>query len=103
MTIDFIISTALITGAASLILPIFTILFNKRISYQKLKITTISFFSCVISMFLALFYCYYLIKNNDIASLEDTINGLIFGSSTLLILSLILNSSLLLKHKKSSV
>jgi len=103
MTIDFIISTALITGVASLVLPIFAILFNKRSSSQKLTITTISFFACAISIFLALIYCYYLIKNNDIASLEDTISGLIFGGSILLTLSLILNSSILLKYKKNSV
>ena len=103
MSIDFIILTALITGIISLLLPIYSIFFNKKISTQKIAITTISFFACAISIFLALIYCYYLIKNNDIASLEDTISGLIFGGSILLVSSLILNSSLLLKYKNSSV
>jgi len=97
---NLIIWSALITGFLALILPLWTLISKKK-KDENLLISVISFTFCALSLFLLILYCYFLVKNNDTTTLEDTIYGLIFGSSSVLLGTIILNFLVVFKTKKN--
>ncbi|CAM3319664.1 hypothetical protein VAFE106499_07700 [Vagococcus fessus] len=85
----------------SLGLPLYSLLFkNKTVKNRWLLVS--SFILCPLSLFSIVLYCYFLVRNTDIATLEDTISGLIVVSSIVFIGTTFLNTILFLISKKNS-
>ena len=97
--INLILYGATTFGILSLGVPICSLLFkNKTIKNGLLSVG--SFILCSLSLFLIVLYCYFLVKNNDIATLEDTMYGLYFISAIILLGTLFSNVMVFLTNKR---
>lgn len=97
--INLILYGAITFGILSLGVPICSLLIkNKTIKNELLSVS--SCILCSLSLFLIVLYCYFLVKNNDIATLEDTMYGLYFISAVILLGTLFSNVMVFLTNKR---
>ncbi|WEG73964.1 hypothetical protein [Vagococcus intermedius] len=96
---DILILSTIVISFLSLILPLIALVSKKK-APKKILISVISITLCAFSNFLWIIYTYLLVKNNNLNTLEDTIGGVIFGSSIVFIGMIIINSIIFLSSKK---
>lgn len=99
--------TSLLLGLIAWILPIFNLMkYKKHENGNWVILSIISISSCAISLCFQIFYNSHLVKIADWSALMDTTDALVFVSSTLLVVTIILNvvtTLLYYKNHKSNI
>ncbi|MCZ2259565.1 hypothetical protein [Sporosarcina sp. G11-34] len=90
---------SLALGLIAWILPIISLMRYVRQDQRKLVVLTfMSFSACAISLIFQIFYHYHLVKIEDWSALMDTMGGVAFASAMLLIVTIILNTIILILY-----
>lgn len=93
---------SLILGLAAWILPsVFMSKYNKVDAAKASLYIFLSLSACVLSIFFQIVYNYYLVKIGDWSALMDTTGAVVLASGVLLIITLLLNTILLIRQCKS--
>lgn len=91
---------SLVMGVIAWILPAFNLMRYKRHDNRNWVILSIlSLSSCAISLFFQIYYIYHKVKISDWAALMDTMYAIVFASTVLLIVTIILNSITMLVYR----
>ena len=103
MKMIFLLTPAsLILGLMAWILPgIYMSKYNKVEPKKGSLYIFLSLSACAISIFLQIIYNYYLVEIGDWSALMDTAGALVFASSSLLLVTLLLNTFAVITHLKS--
>ena len=90
---------SIVLGLIAWILPIITIIKAEKIS-NPFVLSVLSMGSCTISLWFQIIYNDHLVKIKDWSALMDTTGALVFVSSVLVILSIVLNCYSLFLYRK---
>lgn len=83
---------SLLLGLVALILPIINIVNHKKFNNKNCTIFSVtSMGACATSIYFQILYNNHLVNINDWSAIMDTIGSLVFVSSTLLVITIILN------------
>ncbi|CQR47539.1 hypothetical protein BN1058_01863 [Paraliobacillus sp. PM-2] len=95
---------SLVLGLLALTLPVINIVQGKKREVKKrYRLSVISLSACAISICFQMFYTYYLVRMEDLASLMDTIGAVALASSVLVVATILLNTiHLTLFHQKTT-
>jgi len=91
---------SLALGLIAWILPVISLMRYVRQDHRNwVVLSFISFSACAISLSFQIFYHYHLVKIEDWSALMDTMGGVAFASAVLLIVTIILNSIILILYR----
>lgn len=91
---------SLALGLIAWILPVISLMRYVRHDHRNWVILTfMSFSACAISLVFQIFYNYLLVKIEDWSALMDTMGGVAFASAVLLIVTIILNTIILILYR----
>lgn len=91
---------SLLLGLIAWILPIVNIINHKKLNNKNwITFSFMSIGACATSIYFQILYNNHLVNTNDWTAIMDTIGSLVFVSSALLVITIILNSITLLIYR----
>ncbi|WP_191567414.1 hypothetical protein [Metabacillus idriensis] len=93
---------SLVLGLIAWLLPIVTLIGNKKNDYMNwVTFSIMSISACAISLCLQILYNYHLVKIEDWGALMDTMYAVAFSATVLLIVTIVLNAiNLIVYHNR---
>ena len=93
---------SLLLGLVAWILPVLSLIGNKKHEYSNWGILAVlSISACAISISFQMFYHYHLVKIEDWTALMDTTRAVVIATAVLLIFTLLLNGLTFIVYQKN--
>nr|WP_240795383.1 hypothetical protein [Aquibacillus halophilus] len=91
---------SLVFGLIAWILPVINLIRHEKHDHKKwVTLSFMSISACAISLCFQIFYNYHLVKIEDWSALMDTTGAVVFASTILLIVTIILNLTTLIVYR----
>ncbi|WNN78199.1 hypothetical protein RKS58_10255 [Lysinibacillus capsici] len=93
---------SLLLGLVAWILPVLSLIGNKKHEYSNWGILAVlSISACAISISFQMFYHYHLVKIEDWTALMDTTRAVVIATAVLLVFTLLLNGLTFIVYQKN--